>query len=47
MSYLIYLLSQRFFSTVPHVGVTPIIKLFLLLLGNCNFAPVTSHNISI
>nr|KAF6392725.1 hypothetical protein mPipKuh1_007903 [Pipistrellus kuhlii] len=28
------------FNTVPHVVVTPIIKLFSLLLHNCNFSTV-------
>jgi hypothetical protein len=31
---------QRPFNTVPHVVVTSTIKLFLLLLCNCNFAVV-------
>jgi hypothetical protein len=32
--------SIRNFNFVPHVAVTPIIKLFPLLLQNCNFATV-------
>ena len=34
-------------STVPHVVVTPSIKLFLLLLHNCNFATVMNCNVNI
>jgi len=34
------------FNTVLHVMVTPIVKLFPLLLHNCNFATVMSHNIN-
>jgi hypothetical protein len=33
------------FHTVPHVVVTPTIKLSSLLLLNCNFATVMNHNI--
>jgi hypothetical protein len=33
------------FNTVPHAMVTsPTIKLFSLLLHNCNFAMVIDHN---
>lgn len=35
------------FSAVPHVVVTPTIKLFSLLLDNCNFSTVISHNVNI
>jgi hypothetical protein len=32
-------------DTVPHVVVTPTIKLFLSLTHNCNFATFMNHNI--
>ena len=35
------------FNTVPHVVVTPTIKLFSLLLHNCNFATVMNNNANI
>jgi hypothetical protein len=35
------------FNTVPHVVVTLTVKLFSLLLHNCNFAIVMKHNINI
>jgi hypothetical protein len=35
------------FNTVPHVVVTPNIKLFSLLLHNCNFASVLNCSVNI
>jgi hypothetical protein len=35
------------FNTVPQVGATPTIKLFLLLLYNCNFATVMNSNVNV
>jgi hypothetical protein len=35
------------FDTVPQVVATPIIKLFLLLFHNYNFATVLNHNVNI
>lgn len=35
------------FDIVPHVVVTPNIKLFLLQLRNCNFATVMDCNVTI
>lgn len=35
------------FDAIPHVVVTSTIKLFLLLLHNCNFASVYDSNVSI
>lgn len=35
------------FNIVPHVMVTPTIKLFLLVVQNYNVATVTNHNINI
>ena len=35
------------FDTVPRVVMNPTIKLFLLLLHNCNFATVMNHNVHI
>ena len=40
-------LMLRPFNTAPHVVVTPAIKLFSLLLLNCNFATVMDHNVNI
>lgn len=39
-------LTPPFFPTVPHVAVTPTIKLFSLLPHNCNFITVVNHNVS-
>lgn len=33
--------------TLPHAVVTPAVKLFSLLLNNCNFASVMNYNINI
>lgn len=35
------------FNTVPHAVVTPSIKLFSLLLYNCNFVTVMNHDVII
>jgi hypothetical protein len=37
----------RPFDTVPYVVVTPTIRLFLLLLHNCNFAIGMNHSVDI
>lgn len=34
-------------NTVPHVTVTPITKLFSLILHNCDFATVMKCNVNI
>ena len=34
-------------NTVPHVVLTPTIRLFLLLLHNCNFATAIDQNVNI
>ena len=47
--FLTFLVLQAF-NIVPHVVVNPpppTIKLFLLLLQNCNFATVMNHNVNI
>ena len=35
------------FNIVPHVAVTPTIKLFSFLLHNCTFATVVHHDVNI
>ena len=38
--------NAEFFNTVPHVVVTPTIKIFLLQPHNCNFAIVMNQNVN-
>ena len=40
-------LMLQLFNTVPHVVLTPTIKIFSLLLYYCNFSTVVNHNVNI
>ena len=39
-------LNASTFNIAPHVLVTPTIKLFSLLLHNCNFATAMNYNVN-